>query len=247
MSIFGAHTTEGIEEVKDRLGGGFEVYDSGIYEATVKLAYAGKSNTAGSKSESITVLFDLDGKEYRETFWITNKEGLNYKVNDNNKKEMQAGFAYMDNLSLILTGNPLNKQATEEKMVKIYNFEQKKDIPESRHTLIDWEGKTITLALFKNLVNKQVKQPNGDYKDTADTRETNSIANFFDPKTRMTVQEAKSGKTTGEFCAAWEAKHSGKVNDRRKIKDGGSAGSAGAPGQAPAAEAAAPRQQLFGG
>lgn len=243
MSIFGSLSTDGIEEVGDRLGGGFQLFDSGLYEsATVKMAYAGKSNTAGSQAASLTVLYDIGGKEFRETYWVTNKEGQNFKTNDAGKKEMQAGYAQMDELSLILTGKPLNQQPSEEKLVKIFNYEQKKDIPESRHTMSDWEGKTVTLGILRTMENKQKKDDKGNYVDTPETREKNSVHKFFDPESGLTVPEAKAGQTEPKFRDSWVKKYQGVTQDRRRIKDGGQAGSAGAP---PAGDAA-PRQSLFG-
>ena len=69
--MFGNMTTDGLEQSQDRLGG-FTLQESDIYLATIKAFYAGK---ADSGAMNITVIADLNGKEYRETIYITNKKG----------------------------------------------------------------------------------------------------------------------------------------------------------------------------
>ena len=71
MSLFANLSGEGLEESQDRLGG-FSPLDTAIYKAVIKAFYAGASD---SGAMNITILADVGGKEYRETIYITNKEG----------------------------------------------------------------------------------------------------------------------------------------------------------------------------
>jgi hypothetical protein len=247
--IFGNLTNDGLEESQDRLGG-FSPFDTDAYDATVKLAYAGKSDQGAN---SLTVVCDMpDGREYKETLWVTNKKGENFFLNqqDRSKKVPLPGFTVADDICLCTTEKPLAEQVSEEKVVNIYDYDQKKEVPTSVQVLTDLIGKPVTLGITRNLENKSVKQGN-DYVPIADTRETNTIEKVFHTPTKLTMVEVRNGKTQAEFYTAWVERNKGQTRDRRKIKDGAQAGTAGRPSAGPpqaqaATSGAAPRKSLFG-
>lgn len=249
MSLFGDLKNDGLEETQDRLGG-FSVLETDIYTGTVKMAYAG---TSASGARNITLLFDHDGKEYRETIYITNKKGENFFINkdDKTKKVPLPGFTTIDDLCLATTGKPLCDQANEEKMVKVYDADAKKELPKSVPVLLDLLGQTVSLAITKTLENKNVKEGN-DYVATAETRDTNTIDKVFHTETKMTIAEARQGAEVGTFWNAWLERNKGKTKDKRTIKDG-AAGASGKPGKPQggppqaAGQQAPARKSLFGG
>ena len=72
MSLLAGLTTdESIKESKDSVGGGFTAKPSGIYDATVKVAYI---TVAASGAKAVNLIADISGSEYRETIYITNKK-----------------------------------------------------------------------------------------------------------------------------------------------------------------------------
>ena len=229
-NLFGDMTTEGFEQAEDRLGG-FQLFETDAYEAVVKAFYAGKANDAASQAKSITLIADIGGKEYRETFWITTKEGKNFFLNkqDQTKKVALPGYQTVDDICFATTGKGLNELAFEDKVINVYNAEQKKEIPTNVKMGMAVISQPITLGIQKVLVNKQVKDSNGVYQDTADSREENQLAKVFHSATKVTIVEAKSGKTA-EFYDAWVKKNKGTTNDRRKIKDGANNGQNGKSG-----------------
>lgn len=250
MSLFSNLKSEGLEESQDRLGG-YQPLDTDIYTGPIKVAYAGK---AASGAQSITLLLDLNGKEYRETIYITNKQGQNWFLNkdDKSKKVPLPGFTTIDDICLVTTGKPLAEQEAEDKVVKIYDPDQKKEMPKSVPVLTELTGKIVSLGIVKNLENKSEKNGNGEYVATAETRQTNTIEKVFHTETKMTVAEARAQKDSPEFWDAWLERNRHKDRDRREIKDG-----AGAPGKPSAgrqnagppsgnAQGGAPRQSLFG-
>ena len=91
MKMFGNLKKDGLETAGDRLGGG-SVLESNAYDGIVKMAYAGKSSS--SKAQSVVAIIDLGGHEFRETFWITNKDGDNfyYDKNDKTKRHALPGY-----------------------------------------------------------------------------------------------------------------------------------------------------------
>lgn len=255
--LFANLGAEGLEESTDRIGGGFAARDTDSYDMDITMAYAGQSQGG---ARSVTLVGNLnDGREYRETLWVTNKKGENFFLNkdDQTKKVGLPGFVTMDEICLVTTDAPLSAQPTEEKLVKIYDFDQKKEVPTNVPVLTELLGKKVTLGIQKVLENKSQKDAAGNYQPIADTREINTIAKVFHHESKMTVPEARrDAKLISEgkqpegpsFHAAWVERNKGVTRDNRTIKEGGDAGSAGRPTAAPSAGAGAPapKTSLFG-
>lgn len=261
-TLFGNLSSTGLEEAQDRLGGGFGPVDSDIYKLKIKALYAGVSATPGSKAQSVNLITEINGKEYRESFWITNKDGENFfmaKDKDGKptgKKSPLPGFTMVDDLCQIATGKPLSEQDTEDKVVQVYDSEQKKQVNKNVPMLVEALGQEVALGIIRRKVNKNVKNDStGVYEPTAEEREENFTDKVFHPELKLTIVEAKAGADVATFWDAWLELNKGKTQDRRKIKDGqgGATGTAGAPqaarataGAAPQAEGAAKRPSLFG-
>lgn len=243
-ALFGNLTNEGLEEKEDRIGG-FKVYDSDAYTGTVKMIYAIKSP---SGAQGVVVHLDLDaGSEYRETFWVTNKQGQNYFERDGKKKPLP-GFTVIDDLCLVTTNKPLSAQNTAEKVVNIYDAEAKKEVPTNVPMLVEVLGKKVTFGILKELRNKQVKDASGSYVDTADSREENSTDKVFHFPSNLTVVEAQKGIQQPAFYGSWVERNRGQTRDRRSIKDGqgGQTGRQGRPGTPPkASDAGSKTASLF--
>lgn len=254
MALFENLTSEGLEQTQDRLGG-FQVLESGAYTGTIKVAYAGKA--AQSNAQNVTFILTLeDGREYSETFWITNKNNENFFRNkqDNTKKIPLPGFTMVDDICLMTTNKSLAEQTVEEKVVNIYDPEERKQMPKGVPVLVETLGKQITFGIIKQLENKSEKDANGTYVPTPETREVNVTDKVFHYPTGLTVVEARNGGKAAEdavFYAAWVEKNKGRTADRRKIKDGapGAAGARnGKPGGPPQASNQGPAKtsSLFG-
>ena len=240
MSLFNKLTSDGLEESQDRLGG-FSPFDSDIYIGTIKVAYAG---TSLGGATSVSVVVDADGKEYRETFYVTNRKGENFFISQDKKKVPLPGFTVVDDICLIASGKPLANQETEEKVIKLYDFEQRAEVPKSVPVLTDLIGQKIALGILKQLENKNAKNAAGEYEATEETREVNVVDKVFHPEMKLTVAEARNGKEDPEFWDKWVEKNKGTVRDKTEKKAGGNAGAP--PKPAAAGGTAAPRQSLFG-
>lgn len=234
MSMFKGMNTEGMEETKDTLGG-FRALDSDAYEGVVKLAYAGRSSGGAS---FIGLHLMIDGKEYRENLYYTNKQGENFYLDKNTgKKRPMPAFTNVDELCLLTTGQPLENQETEERIVKLYDPTSKTETNQSVPVLIDVMDKPIIAGILKEIVDKTQKQPDGTYAATGETREENRVNKFFHAETQGTVNEYKHDQKLGEFYENWVAQNKGSVSDRST-----KAGAAGARPGAPGASAGAPPQ-----
>lgn len=249
--------SDGLQESEDRLGG-FKPFDTDVYPSKIKMAFLDKSKQG---AQSVTFVFDIGGKDYEETIYVSNRDGQNFYINkeDKNKKMPLPGFSTVDDICLIATGEPLSAQDphVEEKMVKVYDSDAKQRIPKSKPVITSLIGQEVTLAIQQILENKNKKEGDG-YVATAETRTSNAISKAFDPSTKLTVVEARRGLVDGqaEFQDAWLKQNKGVVYDKRTIKDGQQAGSSGAPpksskpanGSAPATAPSdsAPKRSLFG-
>jgi hypothetical protein len=248
--MFGNLTdTTKLETSEDRLGGGFEPLASGAYTGTIKLAYAGKA--AQSDAQNVTIHVDVNGKEFRETIYITNRKGENFYADkqDPSKKMPLPGFTTVDDICLLTTGEGLIDQETEEKVVKLYNFQERKEVNTPTQCLTALHGKTIRLGILREIVDKEAKDASGNYVPTGETRTQNTIDKVFHPETNMTVNEYRNELSAPEFHDAWVKKNEGQDRNKAKGAAAGGAGAAGI-GRPPVAGAAGGAQpekkKLFG-
>ncbi len=244
--MFASLTTDNLEEAEDRLGGGSDPLPTDLYDATVKIAYAGAS-PAGA--HNVTVILDIDGREVRETVYITNKKGENFYPDkaDPSKRNPLPGYTTIDDLCLLTTGEPLTEQATEEKVVKVYDFDQRKEVPTPVPVLGALTGQKIKVGLLREITDKQKKDDSGVYRNTGQTRTQNVIDKFFHAESMRTVVEYRREVMTPEFHDAWKTRNAGKDKDRSSAAKGGTGTTGtGRPGLGGAPATQAPKKKLFG-
>ena len=242
--MFGNLNSQGTEAVKDNLGGGGFIVETDGYPLTVKALYGGSAASGAMFVQLIAT--KEDGKEYKETFYVTNKNKENFYTKDN-KKYLLPGFIVANDLCLITTGKELSEADLEEKVVKVYDKDANGEVPKNVPMIVEAIGQKFGALIQKSTENKQVKDAAGNYVDTAETRDVNNIEKVFDLESQFTVVEAKQGIEAPEFVAAWLEKNKGKTRDKtKKVAAGG--GAAGAPKSSapPPAAGGAPRPSLFG-
>ena len=235
MSIFSNLSSKGLETQTDTLGG-YSPLESGAYDAEIKALYV---TTSASGAMALNLVADVEGREYRETIYITNKNKENFFTSaKTGKKVPLPGFTIINDLCLCAIGKELCELETETKVVKVYDFETKQELPKEVPMVTDVLGSRVCLGILKEVVDKNVKS--GDsYVPSGETREQNTINKVFHAETHMTVKEALDGKKEAIFYDKWVKKHAGQTVNRSK----GATGTAGAP-KKPAA-AAAPKKSLF--
>lgn len=236
MSIFSNMNTEGMEQVKDSVGG-FSLLDSGVYPAKVKAVYMTKASSSNAMAANL--LLDIDGREYRETIYITNKNGENFFVNQKTGNKVPLpGFTLLNDLCLLTVKEPLCKMDTEDKVFKLYDYEAKTELPKSVPTITALSDQEVVVGIIKQVVDKNVKNADGKYVPSGDTREENIIDKFFHAESKCTVNEISAEKTEHAFLDKWIEKNAGKTRNKATGKK---EGTAGAP-QKPAAQT----KSLFG-
>lgn len=244
-------TEEKVAEDKDVLGGGNGPVDSGAYTAKVGMAYVAKSK-GGALGLFLTLLVTIgqDTKEVRQTLWMTSgdakgnkpyytKDGENYPL---------PGFSQANSLAALATGKEMSDLDTEEKVIKLYDFDAKAEVLTKVQAVTDLIGKEIVVGIIKQTVDKTKDNGSGVYEATGETREENEIDKFFcarDGFENMTTTEIKAKAEKAEFYTAWTEKWTGVT--RNKAKGAAAGGTAGAPGKPAAAGGTAkPKSSLFG-
>lgn len=220
MGFFNDIQDEGVESSGDFLGGASRL-QTDVYEGLIKMAYAGKSSGG---ARSVTLVLDVNGSEHRFTEYVTNRNGQTY-YERNGKKNALAGFQTINELCLVTTGRTMKEQKIEEKMVNIYNFDEKKDVPTPAPVLIDLIGKPVLVAVALIKENKRMKTDSGEYVDTDEAVEKNEISKFFHPKKKITVTEAENGISEPTFLPTWLDKNKGVTRDKFKTDNVVRAGS----------------------
>lgn len=228
--LFSGLSDQGLEETQDRLGG-FQAHDTDVYEATIKVVYAGQS-AGGAKS--FTVVAVLGDKEYNETIYATNRSGENWFMGGEkkDKKIPLPGFTTINDLCLVTTEKPLAEQDGEEKIVKVWDSEEKKELPKSVPVITGLTGKKVYLGITKTIETQMEKDNDGKYTIPTDKiRTVNAIDKVFHYPSKMTIVEAREGATEAVFHDKWVEKNKGVTRDKTQKGDGKS----GAPGSAPQA------------
>lgn len=234
---------ESIANEKDSIGGTGPL-DSGLYTFKVAMAYVNKA-TSGALGLVLS-LKDADNHEVRQTLWMTSgtaKGGKNYYEKDGAKHYLP-GFLHANSIALLTTGKEISELDTEQKVINLYSFEAKAEVPTKVDAVMDLIGKEVMVGLIKQTVDKTKKNDaTGVYESTGETRDENEIDKIFRASDRMTTAEIRAKATEAVFAETWSAKWTGKTRDKAK---GGNTGTAGAPVKGAAAASSKPATSLFG-
>lgn len=235
--------TEGMEQQEDRLGGNFSKLPTDSYTGVIKQFYGMKSEGG---AEGVVLILDINGQEYRENIYATNKKGENFYTKDGKKYQLP-GFITLNDLALCTVGKQLNELEWEEKQVKQMNWETKKEETKAAQVAVELLGEKVTVAIVNTLKNKQEKNAQGVYVDVAGgDREENHIEKVFNTESLLTVREAIDGKEEAEFHPQWVEKNKGQQRDKRSLKDGQTGGNAGAPPKSGGSSSAPPTSTASG-
>lgn len=239
--IFQDMSTEGNEESEDRVGGGFQPLSSDVYNGKITLAYAGESRNG---ARCVTLHIDIDGQEHRETIYISNRNKETFFKDKDGNQVTLPGFNMMDEICLFATEKHLNQQDAETKTIKLYNYDERKELPTEVPVLVDLIGAEMQFAIKRVIEDKRKQGQDGNYHPTGETFVKNEIKKAFHPETGRTIKEYTSGNKNPEFRDEWVKVHTGKDQDKSSgaAAGGGQSGS----GKPNANEPTEPKQKLFG-
>lgn len=255
---------------EDYVGGG-GLFDTDIYEAVIKTAYIGKASA--SESRNVTLLLDIKGRELRYSAWVSNKQG-EVTYTDKKTKEVKNLPAYnqMNSLALLVAGKNLGELDTEELVVRLYDYDAKKELPQSVTCFTELHNETIAIAVQRQTVDKtKLNDTTKTYDPTGETRDQNEIVKFMVPEKLLTISEiAEFIKGLGEkfddvvdnklllkaikkvpaeqaiFAPKWLEKNKGQTYDKSVgAKPGKAFTSAGATGGSASGAGASKASSLF--
>lgn len=234
------------DEIADEIDsvGGSRTLESGLYPCTVTLAFLQKSQGGAL---GLNLHLDSDGREIRQTLWVTSgdaKGNKNYYSDKKGDKKYLPGFNHANSLCLLTVGKEIAQLETEEKTVKLYNKDAGAEVPTKVDMLTDLIGQEVLVGLVKQTVDKTAKNDAGVYVPTGETREENEIDKLFRASDRKTTAEIRAQADEATFADTWAKKWDGVTKDKT-TKNTGSA--AGAPkGAGVAQPSKKPTTSLFG-
>jgi hypothetical protein len=207
---------ENIEQQEDSLGGGGrQLLPSDLHDMMIEMAYLGE---AASGAISVTFWFKSPTGSHRETIYVTSgtaKGRKHYYVDKNSgANKFLPGFVTANDICRLTIDKELFDLEPEEKIVSVWNPKEKKEMPTPVQVITELLGQPIKLGLLKVLEDKNVKNAAGEYVPSGDTRESNQIDKVFHSDTGLTVVEAESGMTEGEFYLKWQETNKDKVRDK---------------------------------
>lgn len=209
---------ESVTEEGDKIFG--SVLETNVYDCTIDMAFADES-TKGAAFMRLSLLTET-GRTLSQTIYFTSGDAkgnsITYDVKGKDgkptgEKKYLPGFIIASDLhEAVLDGVALADMNTEGKLVKVWDNEAKKEMPQEKAVLVDLIGKHIKLGIQEQIVTKQVNVE-GDWKDTDEVRKQNEIVKVFHPTTNHTCEELKT-KSDAEFMDKWIASYAGVPVDR---------------------------------
>lgn len=193
--------------------GGNSTKESGLYDATVTMAYLQKS-----KGGALGLVLTLATKQgdVRQTLWMASgdaKGNKNYYEKDGERFYLP-GYNMANSLCLLTVGKEIGAMDTETKLVNVYNSELKKEVPTSVEVLVELLGKEILVGLIKQTVDKTVNDGSGNYVPTGESRDENEIDKLFRSTDRKTTAEIRDQSSEAVFVETWNTKWAGVTKDR---------------------------------
>lgn len=247
MSLAALKAENSVAQETDTLSTGTGAFESGLYNCTVKMAYLGESS---SGSVSLTLHLDTDNGEFKHTIYLTSGKAKGQKktYERNGQKHYLPSFIVGDSLCMLTLGIQIGDMVTEDKIVKIYDYNTQSEEPTSVPVFTALLGQPIIAGIIKRVVDKNKNvAPNGatpDYKATGETKEDNVIDKLFRAADGLTTTEILAGTTESAFRDSWGVKHTGVTQMKAKGLAGGTAQSASA--LVTPAAVAKPEKSIFG-
>jgi len=198
----------------ERVGGGGFAWESGVYDATVKMVYL---NQSASEAQSFNIILEnSEGKELRESFWIRSGKAKGGKVyyEKDGKQFPLPGYSLANSICIAATTESLAKciESAEKKTINIWNSELKKEAPTERPVIMCLVNKPVKVAVHQVVEDKQAKGADGQYAPTGEIRTVNNCK-FFGNTDGKTAEEITKNEDAVMFDK-WATKNTGTVVDK---------------------------------
>ena len=206
----------------ERVAGGF-AWESGLYDATVKMVYL---NQTKSEAQFFNVILTKNGgdmKELRENFCIKSgktKGHKTYYVTKEGKKRPLPGYQIAESMCIAVTGDDLDTcmKSVENKTVKVWNPEKKQEAPAERPVVMGLVGKSVKVAVHQVIEDRTTPNAKGVYIPTGEVRTVNQCK-FFGNTAGKTAEEITKNEAATMFNK-WASKNTGAVIDKSTKSQG---------------------------
>lgn len=214
MSILKQFKQDADVENQGDVLGGRTLLESGAYEGCLKMAYITKSKNG---AHGIVLELETDKGTHQETVWFTNREGQTYYKDKQGAKKALPGYTTLLELAYLATGGKksFHELDTEEKIVKVYDFDAQKDVPTEVEVLTELLDIKLVWGITKVKEFKTQQNDDGEYVPTDEIRESNTINKVFSEE-GFTKTELMEGLEEPEFIYKWKDRHDGKDVDKTK-------------------------------
>jgi hypothetical protein len=241
MGIAALKSDQNVALDVNRTGVSFGPLDSNIYSLTVEQAYMTQSK-GGAYALNLEAVTDT-GAKLKQQFWMTSgtAKGCSpyYTDKDGNKKPLP-GFTQANTLSLLTVGKEISEVETEDRIIKLWDYSQSKEVPTSVQSFDDLIGQEFKAGVLKQVVDKNVKDASGNYVPSGETREINEIDKIFRARDDMSYVEIIAQAEEAGYIHTWLKNNLDKVVDK-STKDAKPVASS----PAAASAAPAPTTSLF--
>ena len=189
-------------------GGRSQVVESGVYPLRVSMAYLDESQ-GGAKC--LKVHFDAvdNSFKFRQSFWLTTSKakGCRTWYEQAGKQVQLPGYSAANHLAIAITGKELKSQTTAKKVIKLWNYDAKAELPVEVEAVVDMIGKLFQGGVMKIVENKKVLN-DGKWVPVPEKKIFNEVSKIFN-EDGLTISELKSGVKVPEFLNKWKAKFAG--------------------------------------
>ena len=242
MDLSNLNVTDDIEVTGDSLPAVRSwAQESGVYPVTVDMAYLLEGP---SGSQQLMVHFKentIDQFTLKHKFILTSghaKGQKNYYMDQEKKKHLLPGMDTVMQMCQLATDKQLAELDVQNKMVPIYDFDARTEVPTSVPVVMDLLGSKLQIGILKITQNKRVNR-NGSWEEGPDKQEINEVDKVFDEDGRSLVEHKT--KTDPEFIERWKERNEGRTVNKFKPVAGATPG---APAPAPRAPSM-PTKALF--
>jgi hypothetical protein len=207
-----------VEPSIEGAGGGNFLWESGAYDANIKLAYL--NQTAGG-AYFLNVELEKSGEKFgriKDKWCIKsgNEKGNKiFYIGKDGKKQPLPGYQTAKSLCITVTGEDLeaNMAKLEKKVIKVWDFNQGKEVPSEHPVIPGLINKKVKVAVHQVIEDKKAKNSEGNWVSSGATKTTNQCKFFANPDNGKTAEEISANKDAGALDR-WATKNTGLVVDK---------------------------------
>ncbi len=207
-----------VEPSIEGAGGGNFLWESGVYDTNIKLAYL--TQTAGGAYFLNVELEKASGNfgRIRDKWCVKSgdeKGNKTYYVSKDGKKQPLPGYQTAKSLCLSVTGEDFDTNMTkvEKKVIKVWDFKEGKEMPSEYPVITNLINQKVKVAVRQVIEDKRTQNSKGDWVASGDTKPVNQCQFFGNIDTGKTAEEITKKKDAAAMDR-WATKNTGLVIDK---------------------------------